>query len=288
MGLTVDRSLSLASEDISPQVDLRFCRTNSKTRLCRKRVRYPYVVTSALYLEETAPSFPTVVLQSASGGYFEGERLLQRIVVDQHARACVTNQSNTVVHGMPSGDFAECKVELVVAEDGYLEYCPRPIVMFPDSRLRQQISASVAKGAAIVLVDGFLGHDPHGGGGSFAWLDALREIHDTNGRLLAADRTKLSGKEAFDFLPGISRGIYCHGSTIVVAPPEKLSIEALCDQITEQCKAVDGLYIGTSALPGRLGVFVRMAGTDASSINFGLRIAVSSARLQILGFAPFQ
>jgi hypothetical protein len=43
--------------------------------------------------------------------------------------------------------------------------------MFPGSRLVQQTRIRLQEGAAILLSDGFLGHDPDGGGCTFALLD---------------------------------------------------------------------------------------------------------------------
>lgn len=256
--------------------------------MCRKQARYPYIVTSALYLEEAAPNFATVILQSASGGLFEGEHLLQRFAVRPSAQACVMTQSSAVVQSMPGGGFAKAAVELIVEQDAYLEYRPRPIVLFPNARLVQQVRVRVATRATVVLSEGFLGHDPEGCGGKFGWLDTRQDFHDLDGTPLVANRGRFSGAEAFGSSPGISQGVHCHGSVIIMAPPDKLPIEGFRNEILKHFEDITDVYAGASALPHRLGIFVRIAARDGFGLNLALETVIRSARVAILGFPPFQ
>jgi len=70
-------------------LDLVFGRTGETgpTRLVSRRVAYPFSVANVFRLDPTLPDMATVILQSASGGLFEGENLslLDRAAAE-HAR----------------------------------------------------------------------------------------------------------------------------------------------------------------------------------------------------------
>jgi urease accessory protein len=266
------------SAPASPQIDLQFEAIGGLTRLQRRRVRYPYAVTVPLHLDRDPADLRTVVLQSASGGIFEGERLEQRFVAGVGAKICIATPSAMVVHGMPGDDHAECRIALCAGEGSYLEYRPLPLVLFPGARLRQSLTLELADGAVAVLSDGFLGHDPAAGGQSFEWIDSGMEIRRADGRLIAADRLVLNGREAFDGPPGISRGIAAHGWMIALAPAGSVCVPDLCTDIAEGCDAVGGLYAGASALPREEGVFVRLAAADSGALQEGQRLALSRVR----------
>src|SRR5690606_9699555 len=97
-----------AADPWSPQLDLHFKAIGGRTRLQHRRVRYPYAMAVPLRLDRATPGLETVILQSASGGIFEGERLCQRLIADDGAQVCLTTQAATVVHGMPGTDHAAC------------------------------------------------------------------------------------------------------------------------------------------------------------------------------------
>lgn len=262
----------------SPQIDLQFGSIGGRTRLQRRHVRYPYAITVPLCLDRDPIDLKTVFLQSVSGGIFEGERLKQRFAAGEGARICVTTPAATVVQGMPGNDHAECRIALCAGEGSYLEYRPLPLVLFPGARLRQSLTLELAGGAAVVLGDGFLGHDPAADGRRFEWIDSFMEIRRADGRLIAADRFVLRGDEAFDGPPGISRGIAAHGWMIALAPAGSVSVPDLCAAIAEGCDAVDGLYAGASPLAREEGIFVRLAATDSRALQEGLQVAFSQAR----------
>jgi hypothetical protein len=96
-----------------------------------------------------------------------------------------------------------------------------------------------------------------------------------------ASRAKISGAEAFGSLPGISQGVYCHGSAIIIAPPDRLSMENFRHKLLNQFREIDYLYAGASALPGGLGVVVRIAALNARDLNLALDVATKSARVQL-------
>src|SRR5688572_10749316 len=140
-----------AAESLEPQLDLAFHRTEGGTSLRRRRVRYPYAVLSPLWLDKPVGDLATVIVHSLSGGIFEGERILQRIVVEAGGQACITNQGATTVHSMPGGGHADNKVALTLGEGADLEYRPQPLILFPTCRHKQSLSVDMGAASSVVL-----------------------------------------------------------------------------------------------------------------------------------------
>lgn len=274
------------ADPASPQLDLRFGAIGGRTRLQRRRIRYPYAVTVPLRLDRDVPCLETVIVQSASGGIFEGERLGQRFAAADNAQVCVTTQAATVVHGMPGTGHAACETILDAGEGTYVEYRPRPLVLFPGARLRQSLALRLADDAAVVLGEGFLGHDPVAAGRRFDWLDSRMEVRRADGSLIAADRIRVQGDQALDGPPGISRHMTAHGWVLALAATGRFAATNLCKALVNACDAIPGLYTGVSLLAQEAGVFVRMAAQDGGALDRGLHAAISHARQAIIGACP--
>ena len=79
-------------------LDLVFGRTGGTgpTRLVSRRVAYPFSVADVFRLDPGLPDMATVILQSASGGLFEGEDLSLSVTAEPGALARFTR------HRLPS------------------------------------------------------------------------------------------------------------------------------------------------------------------------------------------
>ncbi len=95
----------------------------------------------------------------------------------------------------------------------------------------------------------------------------------------------VSGDEAFDGAPGISHAVAAHGWMAALAPLSPSAAKEFRSQIATALSGLDGLYAGVSALRGG-GVFLRVAGESAAAIRQGLRLALSAARMHLLGSPP--
>lgn len=265
-----------------PQLYLQFASSLGRTRLQHRHVSYPYAVTSALDLDNSPRRLPTVIVQSVSGGIFEGERLRQYVSMRDGAGACVTTQGATVVHSMRGDRYAEVQAAIGLEATSYLEYRPHPLVLFPGSRLRQRLKVRLGQGALIVLSEGFVGHDPARGERSFAWLDSSVEAHDEDGRLLAADRIRVAGSTATDALPGVSRGVRAHGSVLAVAASPRTGVARTVRALAAALGSLPELYSGVSALRDDLGFLVRITAKDGGAMRSGLETALAVARQSLL------
>jgi urease accessory protein len=204
----------------------------------------------------------TVILQSASGGLFEGEELSLSVTAEPGALARFTTPSAAVVHGMRGSGMACQDVTLNAGEGAWLEYLPKPLILFPGSRLRQRIVIVSEVGAGVLACDGFFMHTPRGAQGSFDWLDTATEIRRPGGVVVARERMRVSGDAIAKGAAGASGSFCAFGWIALVGGREEVG--------TVMLEAVAGcgeaVYAGASRLPGDCGVMVRIAARDGGAL----------------------
>lgn len=235
--------------------------------IARQFSRYPVHVGRALHVNEAAEGTCAVLLQSCSGGLFEGDRVVGRLHTHGGARAHVASSASTIVHAMRGGR-AEQRVELRAAAGSYLEYLPDSLILFPDASLRSHVIASAEPGATIVFSEAFLQHDPTSRGRTFARLDAAVDVvrSDTGG-LLAREQLRLNGEAWGARRIGVSNEFGVHGSLWIVRPGDH-------DELLQRLR--DGLrqelvYAGASELPHRAGLQLRILAKDSVAYRAALR-----------------
>jgi len=250
------------------------------TQLVRRRVRWPYALTTPFRLDAAPADMLTIVLQSASGAVVAGDRIAQCIEAGPGAALHVTSQAATAVHAMPVGTWAEDCGELIVRENAFVELLPEPRVLFPRAELRQRLVIDMDRGAVAIVGDGFLTHDPSGQDEPFRRLAAETIVRDGAGRVLAVDRVDVSG-------PAIGRAEWrAHGWLTVLCSPERLDAEPAIAALDGALTPITGLYAGASPLPHAAGIGVRLAARDGEALRLGLRAAWMSARRLLTGAAP--
>jgi urease accessory protein len=245
-------------------LDLVFGRTGGTgpTRLVSRRVAYPFSVANVFRLDPALPDMATVILQSASGGLFEGENLSLSITAEPGALARFTTPSAAVVHGMRGGGMACQDVTLRADADSCLEYLPKPLILFPGSRLRQRIMIEAGTGSRVLACDGFFMHTPRGVEGNFDRLDTATEIRRPGVGVVARERMRVSGDAVAKGSPGLSGDFRAFGWIALIGGPEEAGT-AMLDAIANCGEPV---YAGASRLPGDCGVMVRIAAKDGGAL----------------------
>ena len=263
--------------------DLRLCADRrGRTFIGAQFVRYPVHICRPLYGLGEHPEVCTLTLQSVSGGLFEHERVHGRLVATAGACAVVGTSASTIVHAMEGGR-AEQLVELQVEAGAALAYLPEPAILFPGSRLRSRIQASVAPGGVLLLGDSVLAHDPAGQGRGFAELDTQLEVRGTDGRLLVRDRFCTQGQAWLAQQAGLSGPFAVHASLWLIREGDPTALLAQVRQVLATLSpdgAAATVHAGASDLPNRAGVQVRLLCTDAVALRRTL------AELQAVLCAP--
>ncbi|MCB2101475.1 MAG: urease accessory protein UreD, partial [Rhodobacterales bacterium] len=207
--------MPIATAGRSGSLDLGFARDPAgRTYLRRQHATHPFHVCRAQYLDRPRSGQATVYLQSCSGGLFRGDRHQVTIACDPGARAHVTTQASTVVH-RADGDPARQAVALAVGAGAVLEYCPDPAILFPGAGLVNRTRVTLAPGAAALLWDACLGHDPGGAGAPFDRLDTDVQVLDDRGRLRAADRMAVTGAAFAAGTVGVMGPATCLGTVML-------------------------------------------------------------------------
>ena len=259
------------------QLDLMFGRAGGgtgPTRLVSRRVAYPFSVADVFRLDAGRRDMATVILQSASGGLFEEEDLSLSVTAEAGALARLTTPSAAVVHGMRGGGMARQEVTLKAGEAAWLEYLPKPLILFPGSRLRQRIVIEAAEGAGVLACDGFFMHRPKGAEGSFDWLDATTEIRRPAGAVVARERMRVTGDVLAKGMAGSGGDFRAFGWIVLIGGREEAEA-AMLDAIAGCGEAV---YAGASHLPGDCGVMVRIAARDGGALVPALEAGVRAGQ----------
>ena len=90
---------------------------------------------------------PLTVLANQAGGYVSGDRVRLDVGVDAGAALSVTTQSAERVHGCEDGPEILVETVISVADDAWLDWLPRPSILFEGARLRRRTAISLAPGA---------------------------------------------------------------------------------------------------------------------------------------------
>jgi len=274
-----------AKAALSPRqgrVALQFeAREGERTHLARNFASYPFHVTRPAYFDAGWLELPTVVLQSAAGGLFQGDRLSVEIGVGEGAAAQVTTQSATKVHSMER-DRAVQETRLMVGAGGHLELIADATILFPASHVETATTLSLAEGASAILAEAFLWHDPKGGAApTFLLMASTIEARRPDGRLLARDRYRIATPADDEATRAEWQAMKAQGSLYAfgIARDGASLVEGLRAALAE----VGGAYLGVSALPNEAGALVRVLAPDGNIVRGVQATAWRAARRLLTG-----
>ena len=258
-----------------------------KTVIKEQYCRVPLFIQRAIYLEDTLPAMAYLYIISPSGGILQGDRYRTDITLGKNALAHVTTQGATRIYKMEN-NYGTQMVNIKVDEGGYLEYIPDQIIPFRNSRFYQDVELIVHEKATIIyseiIVPGRVAS-----GEKFQYdICYIKTIaKNQSGKSRFMDIVKLDPKKE-DLTAGGILGNYEVLGTIYIVTREQY-LKELLNEINEKIKKFEikgRLSGGTSFLPARQGIIVRLLGKTAGDIKNLIFEVVRIARDQIIG-APF-
>ena len=261
--------------------------STGKTVIKEQYCRVPLFIQRAIYLEDTLPAMAYLYIISPSGGILEGDRYRTDITLGKNALAHVTTQGATRIYKMEN-NYGTQMVNIKVDEGGYLEYIPDQIIPFRNSRFYQDVELIVHEKATIIyseiIVPGRVAS-----GEKFQYdICYIKTIaKNQSGKSRFMDIVKLDPKKE-DLTAGGILGNYEAFGTIYIVTREQY-LKELLNEINEKIKKFEikgRLSGGTSFLPARQGIIVRLLGKTAGDIKNLIFEVVRIARDQIIG-APF-
>ena len=275
-----------AADNRAADLDLCFASGPSGTWLKQRHVRYPYALTGTFASPDGAL---TAIPQSISGGLFDGDRLVERVAVEEGATVRLEEPAARVCHSRRS-DGARLHREARCAPQSSLVWAGQPLVLLPGADVTLTTRISLASGALMCWLDLFGAHAPAGfqttspqpdkhlptplrgraslsGGvegapGTTCLMTSL-SINDPDGRPVAetAARVVLDGRSDW------------FGTLLLLSDSRARQDAWLA--------AIDPLgadaSVGIDRLPGDIGLVVQAMGTDADGLVRRLRALLDAA-----------
>jgi urease accessory protein len=268
-----------------PQLALRFERDpSSRTFLSRQFSTYPFFLAAPFHLDRAPHGMLTAIVQSCSGGLYEGDRLRLSFDAEAGAEAHVTTQGATVAHAMPHGGEARHEVGIRAAAGSLVEYLPDPLILLPAAAVRTRVEVVAELGSTVIVGDAFLAHDPAGRGRPFRRLAGETSLRRPGGAPFALDRFDVSGERVQDaWRPLGLRRCEAQGSLWVCAPGPA---DELAVTLARALDRVPGVYAGASTLSGGAGAVARLLAPDAVALGEAFRAAWRALRCALTGLPP--
>lgn len=270
---------------VAPQAAIRFARDPAgRTFLARQFTTYPFFCAAPFHLDRAPRGMLTTILQSSSGGLYEGERLALTVDVEAGAEAHVTTQAATVAHPMPHGGEARHEVSIHTAAGSLLEYLPDPLILLPTASVLSRVEVVAEVGSTVVIGDAFLTHDPAGQGRSFRRFVNEITFRRPDRPPFAIERFDVTGDDverAWRRL--VPHSCDAQGCLWVCAPGSPVELAATLGGALD---TIPGLCAGASPLPGGAGAMARLLAADAVALANGFRAAWRALRCTLTGLPP--
>jgi urease accessory protein len=255
-----------------------------KTVIREQYCRVPLFIQRAIYLEETLPEMAYVYIISPSGGILQGDQYSIDITLSNNALAHVTTQGATRVYKMEK-NYGTQIVNIKVEEGSYLEYIPDQIIPFRNSRFYQEVELSVHDSATLIYSETIVpGRVASGEKFEYdiCYIKTIARNHLGNHRFI--DIVKLDPKKEDLTVDGILGNFHVVGTIYIIT--REFYVKELQYEISEKIKEfeVEGrMSCGTSILPARQGIIVRILGKTAGDVKNLIIEVVRIARNQIIG-----
>jgi urease accessory protein len=237
-----------------------------------------------MYLEETLPAMAYVYIVSPSGGILQGDRYQIDIKLGNNTLAHVTTQGATRIYKMET-NYASQTININLEEESYFEYIPDQIIPFRNSRFYQEVNLNVHDNATMiyseVIVPGRVAS-----GEAFEYDICYIKTIGRNqlGKTRFMDVVKLDPKNKNLTKEGILGKFKVVGTIYVVT--KEYYVKDLQYEISEGIKLLEvkgKISGGTSILPARQGIIIRILGNSAEDVKKIIFDIVRMARKQIVG-----
>ena len=246
--------------------------------------RVPLLVQRAMYLEESLPAMAYVYIVSPSGGILQGDRYQIDIKLGNGTYAHVTTQGATRIYKMER-NYASQTINIEVKEGGYFEYIPDQIIPFRNSRFYQEVILNVHDSATMiyseVIVPGRVAS-----GEAFEYDICYVKTMGRNhlGKTRFIDTVNLEPRKGNLRVNGILGDFLVLGTIYVVT--KESYVNDLQYDIDQKLRLLNGRAVvscGSSILPGRQGIIIRILGNSAEDVKKMIFKVIIIVRKQIAG-----
>jgi urease accessory protein len=262
---------------------LGFERRGRRTILADLDYRIPYRAQRALYCDEAMPDLAHVFLITTTGCLLQGDRMALDIALARGARAHVTTQSATKIHGMDANYAAQTQI-IVLADDAYLEFLPEPIIPHRRARFVSDTRISVASNATLLYAEiiqpGRKHHHPEECFGA-AVLSMALEVTRAGGGALFTEKLLVEPQRYAMRQTGVMGPFDVFGNVLLCTPKE--TAERIWQRIGADVDLANGLAFGACRLPNDAGLLFKVLGRETTPVKAKVREFWGVVREEVTG-----
>lgn len=267
----------------SAWLKLAFEKRGDRTILADLDRRVPFHVQRPLYPDTGLPDQAWVFIITTTGCVLQGDRLALEVDLAPGARAHVTTQSATKIHGMD----ANCAVQtqaINLAENSYLELLPEPIIPHRRARFLSDTQIIVAPSATLLYGEIVQpGRKHHHSDESFGatLLSLAATGRRPDGKLLFSEKLLIEPGLRPVRQTGVMDDYDVYGTMILVTPKE--CAERVHERVTADVQAREGVASGACMLPNESGLLFKAIGRETLQVKEEVRRFWEIAREEATG-----
>jgi urease accessory protein len=266
-------------------LEMSFAHRGTRSVLAHLYREAPLLVQQALYWDEHLPGLPCVYVITTSGCVVQGDRFHISISVGPGAMGHITTQAATKIHQMDA-NFAAQTQRLALADGGYLELLPGPVIPHRHSRFLSHTQATVAESATLLSAELLQpGRKHHGAGELFEF-----DLYSSTVTACRPDGTPLFTEkqvaEPWRYpvrRTGVMGKFDVFANVIVVTPPQHA--RRILDQVSAGTDAGAGCVAGASHLPNEAGLVYKVLGMETEPVKAKVRAFWDLVRREVAGAA---
>ena len=146
--------LAVGSPGKEAIAELTFTKSGDKTYLTDLYNVLPAKLLRELYYDPYLPGLPYILFMNPTGGIVQGDRYTYKIELKDNAEAFITDTMATKVYKMDL-NYASKQVDVFLGRNSRLEFLPREIMLFVDSRWHQRTTFHVSEGSKLLYCEIF-------------------------------------------------------------------------------------------------------------------------------------
>jgi urease accessory protein len=258
---------------------------SGKTIIKEQYSRVPLLVQRAMYLEESLPAMAYVYIVSPSGGILQGDRYQIDIKLGNSTYAHVTTQGATRIYKMEK-NYASQTINIEVKEGSYFEYIPDQIIPFRNSRFYQEVILNVHDNSTMVYSEIIVpGRVASGEAFEYdiCYVKTIGKNHLGRTRFIDTVNLEPRRKENLK-VSDILGDFLVLGTIYIVTKVEYVNeLGYDIDQKTRLLCSRGTVTCGSSILPGRQGIIIRILGNSAEDVKKIIFESLTIVRKQIVG-----
>ncbi|KRB27756.1 hypothetical protein ASE05_31975 [Mesorhizobium sp. Root172] len=236
--------------------------------------------TTPLFLDESQPGMAFVYVQNPSGAVLSGDQLELRIAARGGGKLHVTSTSATKLHRMLDGSAVQ-RVLLEAKQGSYIEYLPDQLIPQAQSSYDQETTIDLDHGSMLIASE-IIAPGRLARGEIFAFTRLKLETRiKVGGTTLFMDRILMEPTTMPINIRGVLGSFLYSGNLLALTPGG--NAKGIYDAASSLDMTGEDFRLGVGALPGAVGIVVRILARSSSTITRLMEDAWSRIRMQMIG-----